>query len=223
MDVTREVLTAAPAPNAEGTAAPLNQLAKMPHYVSPYFTNVVRISLNSLWTTGWLDLDAGPMIISVPDTKGRYYAFSVMNMLTDAFASIGKRTTGTGPGAFLIAGPNWTARCRRIRAVYRSSTRYAWVLAQTQANGPGDFAAVNALMSNKFVLSGAILLLAAATAAAQINPAARQVLGACKPDIARLCRQVPPGQGRIKACMKVHLQELSEPCKEAMFQFWLQQ
>src|SRR5215510_1316760 len=47
MDVTREVLTAAPAPNAEGTAAPINQLAKMPHYVDPTFKNVVRISLNS--------------------------------------------------------------------------------------------------------------------------------------------------------------------------------
>jgi hypothetical protein len=45
MDVTREVLTAAPAPNAEGTAAPINQLAKMPHYVDPTFKNVVRISL----------------------------------------------------------------------------------------------------------------------------------------------------------------------------------
>ena len=60
MDVTREVLTAAPAPNAEGTAAPINQLAKMPHYVSPDFKNVVRISLNSLWTTGWVDLEKEP-------------------------------------------------------------------------------------------------------------------------------------------------------------------
>jgi hypothetical protein len=79
------------------------------------------------------------------------------------------------------------------------------------------------MMSNKFVLSGAIPMFTASTAAAQVNPAARAVLGACKPDIARFCRQVPPGQGRIKACMKEHLRELSEPCKEAMFQFWLQQ
>jgi hypothetical protein len=148
MDVTREVLTAAPAPNFEGTAAPVNQLAKMPHYVSPYFTNVVRISLNSLWTTGWLDLDAEPMVISVPDTNGRYYVFSVMNMWTDVFASIGKRTTTTGPGAFLLAGPKWNGVAPSdIRQVYRSTTRYAWVLGQTQANGPDDFAAVNALQA----------------------------------------------------------------------------
>jgi Cysteine rich repeat len=78
--------------------------------------------------------------------------------------------------------------------------------------------------SNKLVIIGCALLLSASTAAAQqMGPAARAVLGACKPDIAHFCSQVPPGQGRIKACMKAHLQELSEPCKEAMFQAWLRQ
>jgi len=107
MDVTREVLTAAPVPNSDGTAAPINQLAKMPHYVSPDVKNVVRISLNSLWTTGWVDLEKDAIVLSVPDTKDRYYVFSLMNMWTDVFGSIGKRTTGTGPGNFLIVGPNW--------------------------------------------------------------------------------------------------------------------
>ena len=144
MDVTREVLTAAPAPNAEGTAAPINQLAKMPHYVDPTFKNVVRISLNSLWTTGFVDLDKEPIVLSVPDTKERYYVFSVMNIWTDVFASIGTRTTGTGPGNFLIAGPSWHGTAPSdIRQTYRSSTRYAWGLGQTQANGPDDLIMVN--------------------------------------------------------------------------------
>ena len=149
MDVTREVLTAAPAPNAEGTAAPINQLAKMPHYVDPTFKNVVRISLNSLWTTGFVDLAKEPIVLSVPDTKERYYVFSMMNMWTDVFGSVGKRTTGTGPGNFLIAGPNWQGTVPSdIKQTYRSSTRYAWVLGQTQANGPDDFAAVNAIQAD---------------------------------------------------------------------------
>jgi len=56
-----------------------------------------------------------------------------------------------------------------------------------------------------------------------MRPSARAVAQACKPDIARFCSQVPPGQGRIKACMKEHLPELSEPCKEGLFQAWLKQ
>lgn len=148
MDVTRKMLTAAPAPNDEGTAAPINQLAKMPHYVSPDFKNVVRISLNSLWTTGWVDLDKEPIVLSVPDTHNRYYVFSTMDMWTNVFASVGKRTTGTGPGNFLFAGPKWDgAAPSDIRQTIRSPTRYAWVLGQTQANGPDDFAAVNAIQA----------------------------------------------------------------------------
>src|SRR6516165_4626381 len=148
MDVTREVLTAAPAPNTEGTAAPINQLAKMPHYVDPTFKNVVRISLNSLWTTGWVDLANEPIVLSVPEVKDRYYVFSIMNMWTDVFGSAGKRTTGNGPGNFLIVGPNWQGTAPAdIKQTFRSSTRYAWVLGQTQANGPDDFAAVNALQA----------------------------------------------------------------------------
>jgi hypothetical protein len=73
------------------------------------------------------------------------------------------------------------------------------------------------------VATGAVLLLSAPSAMAQMRPGARAVLQACKPDIARFCSQVPPGQGRIKACMKEHLPELSEPCKEGLFQAWLKQ
>ncbi len=50
---------------------------------------------------------------------------------------------------------------------------------------------------------------------------AKAVLNACKPDIKAFCSTVAPGNGRIKACMKQHLPELSEPCKEALFQAWL--
>ena len=145
MDVTRKVLTAAPAPNATGTAAPINQLARMPTYVSPDFKNVVRISLNSLWTTGFVDLKE-PVVLTVPDNKDRYYVFSVMNMWTDVFASVGTRTTGTGAGNFLFAGPDWKGTTPPgIKQVFRSSTRYAWMLGQTQANGPSDFAFVRAI------------------------------------------------------------------------------
>jgi Cysteine rich repeat len=74
-----------------------------------------------------------------------------------------------------------------------------------------------------FVITGIVLLLSMPGATAQMRPGARAVLQACKPDIARFCSQVPPGQGRIKACMKDHIQELSEPCKEGLFQAWLKQ
>ena len=80
------------------------------------------------------------------------------------------------------------------------------------------------MLKRKFAIIGAVLLLSTPNAMAQkMGAGARAVLGACKPDIARFCSQVPPGQGRVKACMKEHVHELSEPCKEALFQAWLKQ
>jgi Cysteine rich repeat len=72
----------------------------------------------------------------------------------------------------------------------------------------------------------AILLLSISGAMAQMaqmSPGAMEAARACRPDIARLCGNVAPGQGRIKACMKAHMRELSDPCKEALFQAWLRE
>ena len=79
------------------------------------------------------------------------------------------------------------------------------------------------MLSKRVLVTAAILLLSTSGAMAQMGQGGRAVLRACKPDIARFCSQVQPGQGRIKACMKEHLQELSDPCKEALFQAWLHQ
>src|SRR5437762_5255893 len=70
------------------------------------------------------------------------------------------------------------------------------------------------VLTKKTLIAAVILLLSTSGAMAQMRQGARAVLQTCKPDIAHFCSQVPPGQGRIKACMKEHVHELSEPCKE---------
>ena len=61
-------------------------------------------------------------------------------------------------------------------------------------------------------LSAAIML---ATAPSHAQDA-REIAQACAGDIERLCAGVPPGEGRIKACMKAHLTELSAPCFDTL-------
>jgi hypothetical protein len=39
---------------------------------------------------------------------------------------------------------------------------------------------------------------------------------ACHDDIARLCKDVPPGDGRVRECLRAHKDELSEGCRTAI-------
>ena len=143
MDVTREVLTAA---STSGEySAPINQFARIRTYVSPDFKNVVRISVNSLWSHGFVDLDKEPMIVSVPDMDGRYIVVQGLNMWTDDFMSAGTRTNGGKAGNYLIAGPKWGGTPPKdIDQVFKCTTRYAWVLIQMSAASPADFPAIHA-------------------------------------------------------------------------------
>jgi hypothetical protein len=64
----------------------------------------------------------------------------------------------------------------------------------------------------------AALTLATSVANAQQPPAPSrlQIAEACAGDIDRLCPGVPPGQGRIKACMKAHVSQLSASCFDTL-------
>ena len=63
------------------------------------------------------------------------------------------------------------------------------------------------------LLLGTSTLLAVTPASAQD---ARTIARACAGDIERLCAGVPPGEGRIKACIKAHITELSAPCFDTL-------
>jgi len=63
---------------------------------------------------------------------------------------------------------------------------------------------------------GLLAALMLATNVAGAQPRGLQIAEACGADIDRLCPGVPPGQGRIKACMKAHVSQLSAPCFDTL-------
>ncbi len=63
---------------------------------------------DTLYVVGWLDLSKGPLVLRVPDMNGRYYSVQFTDPSYNTnFAYIGKRTTGTRAGEYLITGPHW--------------------------------------------------------------------------------------------------------------------
>ncbi len=68
----------------------------------------VGVNHDTLLTAGWLDLHQGPLVLHVPDMNDRYYSVQFTDPSKNTvFAYVGKRTTGTQAGDYLITGRGW--------------------------------------------------------------------------------------------------------------------
>ncbi|TFG70893.1 MAG: DUF1254 domain-containing protein [Anaerolineales bacterium] len=66
------------------------------------------VNHDTLITAGWLDLSKGSQALHVPDMAGRYYSVQFTDPSDNTiFAYVGKRTTGTQAGDYLVSGPGW--------------------------------------------------------------------------------------------------------------------
>jgi len=145
MDITMKKTTNVTKP--EGFAAPINQFVNLREFPDASFKDVVRANVDTLYSSAFLDLSKEPMVLSVPDTHGRYYLMPMLDGWTNVFASPGKRTTGTKAGNFAITGPNWTGTLPTGMRELKSPTNMVWIIGRTQTNGPKDYAAVHAIQN----------------------------------------------------------------------------
>jgi hypothetical protein len=104
------------------------------------------VNHDTLITVGWLDLSKGPQVLHVPDMAGRYYSVQFTNpMKNTIFAYVGKRSTGTGAGDYLISGPGWKGSVPRGMAQISSPKNSVLVLGRTLVESDSDLPAAHAL------------------------------------------------------------------------------
>jgi hypothetical protein len=145
MGVTEKVMTNVPAPGAG--RAPLNQFVHLRAFPTPESKDVVRPNADTLDSIAWLDLSRGPLVLHMPDTRGRYYLMQMLDAWTNVFATVGKRSTGTQAGDFAITAPGWQGSLPPGVQEIHAPTDLAWIIGRIQTNGPADFTAVNALQN----------------------------------------------------------------------------
>ena len=145
MDLTRRQLTNVA--KAEGIAAPMNEFANVPAFPTADMKVVVRPNFDTLYSSAWLDLTKEPMIVSVPDTHGRYYLLPMLDMWTDVFASPGWRTTGTQAGDYAVVPPGWSGSLPAGVVRIDAPTPYVWIIGRTKTDGPADYAAVHEIQA----------------------------------------------------------------------------
>ena len=152
MDISRLQQTSPAAGERPGFGPP-NRFHHFREFPRADFRAVVRPNFDTLYSSAWLDLNAGPVRLHAPDTGDRYYMLPALDMWTDVFANPGKRTTGTGAADFVVAGPGYAGPPPAGVPVIAAPTPYLWVIGRTQTNGPGDYPAVHAVQDGYAITS----------------------------------------------------------------------
>jgi hypothetical protein len=125
--------------------APPNTFTHLAEFPSASFRTIVRPNADTLYSNAWLDLSKEPVLLHVPDTGGRFYVVQLLDYWTETFATIGKRTTGTGEAWFAIVGPRWHGTLPSGVRRLDSSTSRVWLFGRIQTNTSADYENVHRL------------------------------------------------------------------------------
>src|SRR5262245_17906863 len=146
MDVTRKQLINTP-PGAAGIGGPMNSFTNIPTFPAADMKAVVRPNFDTLYSSAFLDLTKEPVVVSAPDTGGRYYLLPMLDAWSDVFASPGWRTTGTQAGNFFVTPPDWSGDVPSGMTRISAPTPYVWIIGRTKTDGPADYDAVHKIQA----------------------------------------------------------------------------
>jgi DNA sulfur modification protein DndE len=100
------------------------QVAAEAGYVTP--------NVNTVYGFGLMDLAQEPIILTTPDSEGRYYMVEIVDMWDNAFAYAAGKEAGYRGGKYALVGPGWKgelpADVKRIDAPTR------WVVVQPRVH-----------------------------------------------------------------------------------------
>jgi len=99
---------------------------------------VVRPNNDTFYSSAFLDLGAEPVVLSIPDSKDRYFVVPLMDAWTNVFKSFGKRTTGTKAQTYVVTGPKWKGTLPQGIEEVKSPTDEVWIIGRYQVNSPED-------------------------------------------------------------------------------------
>jgi hypothetical protein len=143
MDVTRV---------AAEQITPVNTFQHAAALPTPDRRDVVRLNLDTLYSTAWLDVSSEPIVLQVPAVEaGRYWLMQLLDAWTNAVHNPSsvrpqvKSGASAPPYTYAITGPQWTGSLPDDVTQLSAPTPTVWLLGRIQVNGNADIPAVQAI------------------------------------------------------------------------------
>jgi hypothetical protein len=137
--------------------AQVNELAHRRALVDHRTRAVTTPNNDTLYSSAWLDLSAGPIEFTVPRIANRYWSLHFMDATSNTAELIGNRNAGEGTGGvagtvlWILQKGDAAAEAVPVPAgarVVRLPTRDAWMLARILVDGTTDTPAVHQIQDN---------------------------------------------------------------------------
>jgi hypothetical protein len=134
MEVHRRVLTNQEVSDGKQMRGQMNQFYHLRNFPDASVREVVGPNFDTLYSFLWYDVSDEPLVISLPESTGRYYLMPILDAWTDVFASPGTRTTGPGAFTFALVGPDWRGTLPEGIEKIQSPTAFGWLPGRTRAS-----------------------------------------------------------------------------------------
>lgn len=105
-----------------------NQFVHGPTLVDHRHRGVTTPNCDTLYSTAWVDLSAGPLWLEVPATALPYWSIAVLDLHTDHAGLLGSRQARGAPQRALLTPPGWAGSVPDGVLHLPVRTRVAWLL-----------------------------------------------------------------------------------------------
>ncbi|MGD9758044.1 MAG: DUF1254 domain-containing protein [Comamonas sp.] len=127
------------------TATTLNHFRHSRHLATPkdrWANSPIR---DTFYSTSWLDLEKSPLVLSLPETHGRYYVIAMIGADLNTFSYVGRRIGGTQARKVALVGPRWSGKIPQVDQVVRAPTRDVYLNLRVLVTGEDDLKAAHAV------------------------------------------------------------------------------
>jgi len=119
--------------------AALNHFWHLKYFADAAYRDGGSPNTDTLYSTAWVDLREGPVILSHPDLGDRFFTFEIAAMSSDNVVAVGQNTTGSDAGHFAIVGHEWKGDLPEgVQGLPASTTPFVLIFGRTMVSGKDD-------------------------------------------------------------------------------------